>query len=55
MFFMVDYAFFLFVISLITKRVPTVRTIPRGKQMKMFFTNPEIRNITKEITATVIA
>ena len=42
-------------IALITNSVAIVSTIPRGRQMKMFCTNPEITNITKEIAATVIA
>ena len=49
------YTFFFFVISLITKSVAMVRTIPTGKQMNMFLIQPAKRNITKEIAATVIA
>ena len=49
------YADFFFVIILITKRVATVSTIPRGRQIKIFRTNPEITNITKEMAATVNA
>ena len=49
------YAFFLFVMSFITKRVAIVITIPRGKHIQTFFTRPATINITKDIAATVIA
>ena len=48
------YACF-FVIILITNKVPTVSTIPTGRQIHALGTNPANTNITKEIAATVIA
>ena len=41
--------------NFMTRRVATVRTIPKGKQIQTFCTKPEMTNITKEIAATVIA
>ena len=60
---MIFYAFFLPVISLITKSVPTVRRMPTGRLISAFTAKleakieitPEIMNITKETAATVIA
>ena len=40
---------------LIPISVPTVSRIPRGKQIQIVFTKPATTNITKEITATVMA
>ena len=38
---------------LITISVPTVSTIPIGRQIHALLTKPEIRNITKDIAATL--
>ena len=53
-FFAYCFAHFFSVMIFITKSVTTVRIIPRGRQIQMFCTNPDITNITKEIAATVI-
>ena len=37
-----------------TNRVAIVSTIPRGRHIKIFCTNPAMTNITKEIAATVM-
>ena len=46
---------FFLVTILITKRVAIVSTIPAGRVIQAFGTNPAKRNITNEIAATVIA